>query len=278
MTKNSDDISIVIPTINSSGYIEKNILELLDFMYHNFNNFMIIVVNDCSEDDTLNKLITIKQKHANLKIINLKKRMHQRIATTIGCAHAESKYVLTLDDDGQFQLTDIKKLYDKIIENKGNVWVVSGYYDFKNKNKKYSLVRNFIFLVFNYLLFPSYKKTKYFSSFKIFDRENLDKINAKNIYHFWDIPNKRIDKIKVTKEQINTIRPSNYNWFNYWKILNHVFIKSILLILFFLLLGLVFISNLLYLKLSIVFIYVLLFFILHRDKYAYKKIKSYEIY
>lgn len=278
MTKNSDDLSIVIPTINSSGYIEKNILELLDFMYHHFNNFMIIIVNDCSEDDTLNKLITIKQKHANLKIINLKKRMHQRLATTIGYAHAESKYVLTIDDDGQFQLTDILKLYKKIFDNKDKTWVVSGYYDFKNKNKKYSIFRNFTFFVLNYLIFPNYKKTKYFSSFKIYDKENLTKNNVNNIYHFWNIPSKKIDKIKVTKEQINTIRPSNYSWLNYWKILSHVFIKSILLILFFLFLGLVFILNLLHLKLSIVFIYVLLYLILHQDKYAFKKIKSYEIY
>lgn len=277
MIKKRGNIAIVIPTLNSSVYIEKNVLELINFMIQNFEYYAIIVVNDCSEDDTLLKLMNLKKEFKNLKIVDMKNRVHQRLATTIGYTLAESKYVLTLDDDAQFKVEDILTLYNEITNNKEKSWVVSGYYDFESSSKKYSAIRNFILIIFNYLFFPNYRKTKYFSSFKIFNKELLDKMNATNIYHFWDIPSNKIAKEKVSKQQTKTIRPSNYNFINYWKVLNHVVAKlmqKILLILFFFFLLL---KKIIVLVILII-IYLLIGFVIFRDKYMYKNKGYYEVY
>lgn len=105
------DISIVIPTYNSELIIDKLVNKIsLDSV----SSYEIIVVNDKSKDNTLEKLNKIKNETPNLKIINLKENIGQVGATLIGIQNAKGNIIITMDDDLQHNPKYIKQLINKI--------------------------------------------------------------------------------------------------------------------------------------------------------------------
>ena len=105
------DVSIVIPTYNSELIIDKLVNKIsLDSV----SSYEIIVVNDKSKDNTLEKLNKIKNETPNLKIINLKENIGQVGATLIGIQNAKGNIIITMDDDLQHNPKYIKQLINKI--------------------------------------------------------------------------------------------------------------------------------------------------------------------
>jgi dolichol-phosphate mannosyltransferase len=112
--------SIIIPIYNESENIRDLILEIENNL--TYDNYEIIVVNDCSTDNTikiLNKIISSK-----IKIINLKKRSGQSYAILSGIKNSESSTIITIDGDGQNDPKDIQNLLD--IYNNSNYSLVGG--------------------------------------------------------------------------------------------------------------------------------------------------------
>jgi len=99
--------SIIIPIYNESENICDLILEIETNL--DFNNYEIIVVNDCSTDKT--SKILKKIKSSKLKIINLKERSGQSYAILTGIKNSSSSTIVTIDGDGQNDPKDISKLY-----------------------------------------------------------------------------------------------------------------------------------------------------------------------
>ena len=102
--------SIVIPLYNE----EKNITSLLEEIFLVLNNqekYEIILINDCSVDNTLG-VISKYKKHKNIKILNNKYNKGQ--SYSIHKVITESFYdtIITLDGDGQNDPKDIPKLLD----------------------------------------------------------------------------------------------------------------------------------------------------------------------
>ena len=52
-------VSIIIPTHNSEKYVFKTIISVLNQSYRTFE---VIVVDDCSTDNTVNKIKKIQEK------------------------------------------------------------------------------------------------------------------------------------------------------------------------------------------------------------------------
>jgi glycosyltransferase involved in cell wall biosynthesis len=103
------EISIVVPTYNSSSWITDFIQNLREVVEQKFNSFEIIVVNDGGEEQTFSVLE--KSKKNFLKVINLENRVGQHQATWIGVLQASGKFVVTIDDDGEFPANEILTLY-----------------------------------------------------------------------------------------------------------------------------------------------------------------------
>ena len=110
-------VDIVIPSYNSEGSIEKLIYEI-EFYSINLPLKInkIIVVNDCSTDDTEKILKKISKKNSLLTIINNKTNLGQVKATLKGIEYSNSEYIITLDDDLQHPPSEIHKLLNKINE------------------------------------------------------------------------------------------------------------------------------------------------------------------
>lgn len=226
------ELSVIIPTFNSELFIEQTLLLVSEYLTKLDFDFQLIVVNDGSKDNTLKKCLDFKNNHNfNITIIDLKQNYGLKTATLVGFEFVKKKYAITYDDDLQFNLFDLLKLYEAIISN--NSIIVTGNYDKTSVNPAYDSSRSFMIKVFNFF-FPNYFRVKYYTSFKIFNLELIKNYNIKNIYFLWDIPPRLISTISVNKNDI-LVRKSNNSIIHSVKLVNHAILKikqKILLFIF----------------------------------------------
>lgn len=172
------DISIVVPVYNSANTLEK-LYSLIDTSLASYK-FQIVFVNDCSHDNSWQKLEKIYTENSKKVIaINLDKNAGQHIALFCGMQLVNGKYIVTLDDDLQIHPKEILKLLESI--KKEHADVVYGVFP----EKKHSKIRNNGSNFFG-KLFSTYASTpRNGSSFKIVKREIINQIaehNHHNIY------------------------------------------------------------------------------------------------
>lgn len=89
-------VSVVMPNYNGHRFVEQAIDSVLTQTYKKFE---LIIVDDCSKDDSL-QLIRQKAKSDNrIRIITLKKNAGVAKARNIGIAEAKGEYIALLDND-----------------------------------------------------------------------------------------------------------------------------------------------------------------------------------
>ncbi len=134
---NLKKVSFVIPCYNSSKTIEKVIEEIKDTMKQLVKyEYEIILVNDCSPDNTFEVIEELCRKNKNICGINLAKNFGQHGALMAGFHQVTGDILVCLDDDGQTPANEVGKLLDKI--EAGDDVVYASY-----AHKKHSLFRNF---------------------------------------------------------------------------------------------------------------------------------------
>lgn len=215
------DLSVIVPTLNSSTFIEQTLQTLSHTLKINKLQSEIIIVDDFSLDNTISVILNfVKQNQGlNIKLIQNNKSSGQVISTMNGIRESKGKYLLLFDDDLQYDVSDIKHLIENLTNNPEFV-MINGFKSSHNKKKFFYKLILFLFTRLTLLFFPSFINKHYFTSFKIFKRELFfenDKYNKKNIYYFWSFPANKISFIQIN--QLKGIRnKSNYNK---WKILSN---------------------------------------------------------
>lgn len=142
-------ISVVIPAYNE----EKNIKHLVEdtslVLKENRYRGNIIVVNDCSTDDTLKICKNLKKKIKNLKIITHKKRVGKTKSILSGLDAVKTDYMITIDADYQYDPRDIPKIVNKLKEG---YKLVSGW-RVERKDPLIRLIFSFFFNLIDRTLF-----------------------------------------------------------------------------------------------------------------------------
>lgn len=101
--------SIIIPTYNSEKFIEECINSIFSQTYKNIE---VIVINDCSTDNTLKVLEKYKQ---HIKIFSTSVNSRQGAARNIGLEHSTGDYILFIDSDDSLYNSDVlSQIADKI--------------------------------------------------------------------------------------------------------------------------------------------------------------------
>lgn len=268
-------LSIVIPTYNSAIYIDKSIECVMYHLKKKNLFFEVIVIDDFSSDNTSEVIQQQQQVYSELKHIQLKKNYGQRIATSIGYKYSKGDYIVTFDDDLQFKAEDISLLLVEI--QKQRKLIVSGYYSYKEKQSYYNVLKTLILNSLNYIFFPRYKHTKFFTPFKIYDRKKMDVAKINNIYFFWKIKNRLIGTLKVEKGKSVRAKRS-YNFKQFYRLLKPLIYKILLKTFLFagLVLSIVLIIfkslKLIYLMLFILFACLMLIFFLKKEEHLHSKI------
>lgn len=130
------DLSIIVPAYNSSDYIKECISSVL--MQKTSYNYELIVINDGSKDDTLEKINLFKE-NKHLKIITQENKGFSG-ARNRGIDESLGKYIMFLDSDDLLCENSIEKLIKTAKEKKADI-VQGSYYTFnKNGNKFYTKI------------------------------------------------------------------------------------------------------------------------------------------
>ena len=107
----SIEISIIIPLYNESDNIEHLFVRLTPVLERLNTSYEIICINDGSQDDTLKRLIELRQRYLAIKIVNLSRNFGKEIALTAGIDYASGAAVIPIDAD----LQDPPELIVKLI-------------------------------------------------------------------------------------------------------------------------------------------------------------------
>ena len=92
-------ISVIINCYNSEKYIESTIYSILN---QSFNYFEIIIVNDCSNDETQNIIQRFQLQFSKIKIINHSINLGIYISRVEGVLNSNGIYIIFIDSDDLF--------------------------------------------------------------------------------------------------------------------------------------------------------------------------------
>ena len=106
-------ISSIIPVYNSQDIISRSIRSIQN---QNLLDIEIILVNDFSNDNTLEIIKKFQKEDSRIKIINNKKNMGTLYSRSIGVLSARGKYIFPLDNDDIFLNEDIFEVIGNIAE------------------------------------------------------------------------------------------------------------------------------------------------------------------
>ena len=144
-------ISIIIPVFNEALTII-DLLKKVNNQKTNEIDLEIIVVNDCSTDNTLNLLEGNKDLYS--KLINLEKNLGKGGAVKKGLLDSEGDYILFQDGDLEYNPDDYIKIFNVIKEYKAEVIIGSRFLSpdyIRVHNYYHKLGNKFITFIFNFL-------------------------------------------------------------------------------------------------------------------------------
>lgn len=130
-------VSFVIPCYRSAktiGAVVEEIRETMDKIQG--YSYDIILVNDCSSDNTFDVIRDLCGRYQNIVGLNLAKNFGQHAALMAGLRRSDGDIVVCLDDDGQTPANEVGKLLDGLAQGHDVVYASYG-------NKKHSAFRNF---------------------------------------------------------------------------------------------------------------------------------------
>lgn len=220
MSKEQPHITIITPCYNESVTAVRFLESLKDVLARLSYSFCVVVVNDCSTDDTLSLLnsIQFKEDNINLNIINLKCNVGHQSAIYQGFLYAqtlESAHFIVMDADGQDSPSAIPALLSYLDADIVNV--------VRSKRKE---------SVFFKLGYRGYKlmfriitgKQMNFGNFSLISRNILERAVCSGFSHFPAFLSKQKGSrryIVVEREQ----RIGGRSKMGFKKLLNHAFMS-----------------------------------------------------
>lgn len=105
-------VSFCIPCYKSEQTLPKVIEEIRETMegMKDKYNYEVILVNDCSPDNTFDTIRDLTSKYDNVIGIDLAKNFGQHAALMAGFHYVSGDILVCLDDDGQTPANEVGKL------------------------------------------------------------------------------------------------------------------------------------------------------------------------
>lgn len=121
----SRTLSVVVPVYGSATILPLLVARLKAVLDPITPHYEVILVNDCSQDDSWNRIVALAQEDPNVRGLNLERNYGQHAATLAGIRTARGDIVVTIDDDLQNPPEEIPKLLAKLDEGYGVVYGVA---------------------------------------------------------------------------------------------------------------------------------------------------------
>ena len=174
-------------------------------------NYELILVNDGSSDSS-SKIILKFKKNNRIKIYNFEKNVGQSKARNFGIKISNGRYIMFVDSDDTIEKNCFRKIIDKIILHKADIYYTNQFYKINSEKKLKDL--NFeINPIKNYILGSPAPHSK---------------IIKKELCHFF--PNfKRYEDLSIMPFyalKTTKIHNLNFPYYNYYKTKNSIMHKS----------------------------------------------------
>lgn len=129
-------LSFVIPCYRSEHTLPHVVTEIQEKMKTlDQYEYEIILVNDCSPDNTVETIRQLCKENDNIRGISFARNFGQHSALMAGLRQSDGDYVICLDDDGQTPADQVDRLLDKLEEGCDAVYA-------KYEHKHHSAFRN----------------------------------------------------------------------------------------------------------------------------------------
>lgn len=99
-------VSVVTPVYNSENYIEKTILSVLNQTY---TNLEMILVDDCSTDNSKELISRLQEKDRRVKYVKLEKNSGAAVARNKGLEVAQGQFIAFIDSDDVWKLDKLNQ-------------------------------------------------------------------------------------------------------------------------------------------------------------------------
>lgn len=110
-------VSITIPCYKSQDTIAKLVDGIKqEFKKHTRYDYEIVLVNDCSPDNTFNVIKELAKKDKKIIVLDLAKNFGESSALMAAYSKISGDYVVRMDDDGEHNPEDLFKLIGKLEE------------------------------------------------------------------------------------------------------------------------------------------------------------------
>lgn len=126
-----EKVSIITPVYNASTYIEKTIISVLKQTY---TNYELILVNDKSNDNSLDICYKYSKKDDRIKVIDLKDNLGVSNARNIAIESASGRYIAFLDADDMWTKDKLEKQINAMIKTNSKISCTSYYRVDENDN------------------------------------------------------------------------------------------------------------------------------------------------
>ena len=202
-----------MPTYNAAKYIEGSIKSVLNQSYKNFE---LIVVDDCSSDNTYNLIKLIKKKDKRVKYFKTKKNSKTAsIPRNLGIKVAKGELIGLIDSDDFWYQDKLKIQLNNL--KKGDYLACSASNYVKEKIKS-NFIINYIRIFLQIFIFSQLKKNRYYWLY-VYNPVILSSVLLR----------KKIFNNLLFNENVN-IREDLYFWFRLFPLIkkNFCFEKKIL--------------------------------------------------
>lgn len=99
-------VSIIMPVYNGEKYIETAINSVISQTYYNWE---LILINDCSDDNSQEIIDRFNKKYVNIKCIKNKKNLGVSKSRNIAISKAQGRYIAFLDSDDIWHRDKLKR-------------------------------------------------------------------------------------------------------------------------------------------------------------------------
>jgi putative glycosyltransferase len=141
-------LSIVTTLYKSSPFIEDFVSRVLAASAKITDNVELVIVDDGSPDDALDKILKLKQTHKNIKVIRLSRNFGHHEAILTGLQHADGDYTFLMDCDLEEAPEDLARFFDKLNEG-ADVDVVYGVQKQRDKGAVDTFLGGIYYRLFN---------------------------------------------------------------------------------------------------------------------------------
>ena len=133
MTKPQIDVSIVVPVFNGSGFIQRTIDAL---QLESSNSIQVVFVDDCSSDDSLEKIQAGIETMTNAKVIALDRNGGVARARKHGVENSDGAFIWFVDADDSWKPGTATILFRDARDSQVDVVICGAQYVYGNGSKR----------------------------------------------------------------------------------------------------------------------------------------------